>query len=95
MFTLIVGVGWVGLAAWTSHQIRDALRRGLWLWPPPNPLVSPTPDPTSIPPMPLPIGYPLALTFLLSLLYLGKVQLAYCAPFYTTSVSNLSKTYLV
>ncbi|KAM7540700.1 hypothetical protein Aperf_G00000032835 [Anoplocephala perfoliata] len=63
---LVLVAGWVILAAWTSHQMRDALRRGLWLWPPPKPLISP-PEYLHTPPLPLPLSYPLAMITLLVL----------------------------
>nr|CDS34101.1 hypothetical protein HmN_000562940 [Hymenolepis microstoma] len=54
---------WAIIVAWISHQMRDALRRGLWLWPPPNHLLSP-PECYSTPPLPL-VSYSLALFTLL------------------------------
>ncbi|VDL31122.1 unnamed protein product [Hymenolepis diminuta] len=64
LLRLVLVGGWVILVSWTSHQMRDALRRGLWLWPPPSHLLSP-PEYHSTPPLPLPLSYPLALITLL------------------------------
>ncbi|VDO10660.1 unnamed protein product [Rodentolepis nana] len=59
----VLVAGWVIIFAWVSHQMRDALRRGLWLWPPPKRLLSP-PEYYSTPPLPL-VSYSLALFVLL------------------------------
>ncbi|BHF58973.1 GPN-loop GTPase 3 [Sparganum proliferum] len=56
---------WVIVIAWTSHQLRDALRLGLWLWPPPDPrewvLTRPYEKAVATPPLPLLSSYPIAL----------------------------------
>ncbi|VDM17006.1 unnamed protein product [Hydatigera taeniaeformis] len=69
----IVDAGWVTLVAWTSHQLRDSLRRGLWLWPPPRSLLSPL-GYLHTPPLPLPLAYPLALASLLALLCFAPLK---------------------
>ncbi|KAL5112013.1 GPN-loop GTPase 3 [Taenia crassiceps] len=84
-----VGSGWVTLVAWSSHQLRDSLRRGLWLWPPPRLLLSP-PGYLHTLPLPLPLAYPLALASILTLLHITPLKLQYCyAMNYPTSTRLL------
>ncbi|CDS41119.1 hypothetical transcript [Echinococcus multilocularis] len=72
--------GWITLVAWSSHQLRDSLRRGLWLWPPPRFLLSP-PGHIHTPPLPLLLTYPLALATVLTLLHIAPLKLLGCATF--------------
>ncbi|VDN10498.1 unnamed protein product, partial [Dibothriocephalus latus] len=68
--------GWIGIVAWTSHQLRDALRLGLWLWPPPDPhewvLTCPYEKAVATRPLPLLLSYPIALLCCSLLLWIKR-----------------------